>query len=122
MDVILELVTTNVLTRWDCDICGGHTEKVSTLCEGVTAESREVRACETCLRAGQEQIDARLQKNIARYEPRVTFLRSLIGRVKVPTYAEWEASEESAWPSDEPDPSPFARSLVDSDLDGPFPF
>jgi hypothetical protein len=91
----MELVATNVFTRWPCDICGGCTEKVSPLCEGVTPEGQGVRCCETCLQAGQDKIDERLQRHIGQYEPRVAFLKSLVGRVTVPTYAEWEEAQKA---------------------------
>jgi hypothetical protein len=29
--ITIELVETNVFTRWPCTVCGGHTEKVSVL-------------------------------------------------------------------------------------------
>ncbi len=94
--IVMALVATNVFTRWDCDICGGCTEKVSPLCEGVAPDGRGIRCCETCLEAGQDQLDARLLRHIAgreKYGQRyVEFLKGIVGRVKVPTYAEWEAA------------------------------
>ena len=45
--VRFNLVDTNFLTRWPCDICGGATEKVSVLCESESGE----RICERCLEA-----------------------------------------------------------------------
>jgi hypothetical protein len=38
----VELVWTNVVTRWPCTICGGSTEKVSVLAEGPGG----IRVCE----------------------------------------------------------------------------
>jgi hypothetical protein len=76
-------------TRWPCSFCGGCTEKVSILCE-----ADGLRACEFCLKAGQDALNDRMRSNAEEHEAEAARLRSLIGRVKIPTYAEWEAAEE----------------------------
>jgi hypothetical protein len=93
----LKLVETNVLTRWPCDICGGCTDKVSILCEGDDSiNGGTLRACETCLEAGQNEIDARLREHIERRDCYTGQLRALIGNVKVPSFAEYEAAYKAA--------------------------
>ncbi len=85
----VELVETNFLTRWPCTVCGGCTEKVPILAESKTGE----RVCESCLRAGN--IDERLEQYALVLDTAVdtaaAATRSLIGRLSVPTYAEWQA-------------------------------
>ena len=85
----VELVETNFLTRWPCTVCGGCTEKVPILAESKTGE----RVCESCLRAGN--IDERLEQYALVLDTAVdtaaAATRSLIGRLSVPTYEEWQA-------------------------------
>ncbi len=86
----IKLVTTNVLTRWPCDVCGGHTEKVEVL-----AESHDgLRVCERCLKAGN--IDERLEKFAAGLERCAANTRALIGRLRVPSFAEYTNFSERA--------------------------
>jgi hypothetical protein len=92
--IIMQLVRTNVFTRWPCHICGGETEKVATLCEG-DADGTPLRCCEVCVRGGQGQLDERIRSNIASLEQHIEFLRAIVGRVSIPTYAEWEVAEEA---------------------------
>jgi hypothetical protein len=95
-EIAVELVSTNFFTRWPCTVCGGHTEKVGVLAEATIRcegdETATIRVCERCLEAGD--IDARLERNAADLELAAAARRGLIGRLKVPTYAEWEAREE----------------------------
>ena len=85
----VELVETNFLTRWPCTVCGGCTEKVPILAESKTGE----RVCESCLRAGN--IDERLEQYAlvldTALDTAAAATRSLIGRLSVPTFAEWQA-------------------------------
>src|SRR5258708_19603856 len=78
----VKLVRTNFYTRWPCTVCGGCTEKV-----GVLAEGPSVRVCERCLQSGD--IDGHLARNAAELEQEAARVRSLIGRLKVPTYDQW---------------------------------
>jgi hypothetical protein len=90
----MKLVESGFLTRYPCHVCGGCTEKEPILCEaeidGVT-----LRVCETCLKAGQEEIDNRLKKHIQKLKDYADDLTRLIGQLKVPTYAEYEAAAEA---------------------------
>ena len=81
----VELVDTNFFTRWPCTVCGGCTEKVDVLAE---AESDDIRVCETCLEAGN--IDKRLKAHAVQMPNRAEFLNSLVGRLDVPTFADWQ--------------------------------
>jgi hypothetical protein len=47
------------------------------------------RVCEQCLEAGD--IDKRIAEHAALLEQRAQWLRSIVGQVRVPTYAEWSA-------------------------------
>ncbi len=97
----VELVETNFLTRWPCTVCGGCTEKVPILAEGRqdlssgdihVGEHRIVRVCENCLRLGA--IDDRLELHARQMEAEAQLLREMIGRLQVPTFAEWQARYE----------------------------
>lgn len=76
--------------RQQCHACGGLTEKVSVLCEGEDENGHTVRVCETCLAEGD--IDARILAHVERMERIAANTRALIGRLKVPSYAEWLAA------------------------------
>jgi hypothetical protein len=82
----IELVKTRFFTRYPCDVCGGCTEKVSVLARG-----HDLLVCETCLEAGD--IDERLKRHAAALMAAVT--RGLIGRLQVPSWAEWQAAEKA---------------------------
>jgi hypothetical protein len=84
----IELVWTNFYTRWPCRVCGGHTEKVGVLAEGPGG----IRVCEKCLKAGD--IDARLERHAAELEEIASLTRSLVGRLQVPTFEEWQDEED----------------------------
>jgi len=74
----LKLAVGRLHTVKPCDICGGCTDKVSTFCEGRTSEGRHVVVCETCLMGGKDLIELNLGN-------RIEFLRSLTGKLKIPT-------------------------------------
>ena len=84
----IELVEAFGLRRRPCTVCGGYTEKVPILAESKTGE----RVCESCLEAGN--IDERLEQHARALDEAAVRVRSLIGRLSVPTYAEWQARYE----------------------------
>ena len=101
--ISVELVETNFFTRHHCTLCGDCTEKVAILAEGTQrlsddGESRTVRVCEYCLEGSDGDgdgygIDARLDLHAQQLEAEAALIRSLIGRLKVPTFAEWCKAE-----------------------------
>ena len=106
----VELVESSFLTRWPCTVCGGCTEKVPILAEGRqdlssgdinVGEYRTIRVCENCLQFGE--IDARLELGARQLEAQAQSLREMIGRLRVPTFAEWQArceQHELEWRED----------------------
>lgn len=89
----LKFERTDVFTRWPCTVCGGCTEKVEILVEAKdTINGGDLRVCEQCLKRGD--IDGELGRHADRAEAYAQELRRLIGHLKVPTYAEWEAECE----------------------------
>ena len=64
---------------------------MSVLAEGKDGK-RAVRVCEQCLEAAE--IDKRLAATAAAHERHAAYLRSLVGRLRVPTYAAWKARIE----------------------------
>jgi hypothetical protein len=83
----IKLIETHSLTRRPCTVCGGCTEK-----NHVAAETDGICVCETCLKDGR--IDERLAKNANGLENYARRVRSLIGRLRVPSYEEWQAEEQ----------------------------
>jgi hypothetical protein len=83
----IELVKSSFLTRYPCNICGGYTEKVTVLARG-----HGLLVCERCLEAGADNIDERLERYAAALEAMAAETRALIGRLLVPSYAEWQAA------------------------------
>ena len=78
-----------------CDICAGQITDVSTVAEGQTEDGRRVTICDRCLLendngvSGLDGFDTILRNEIEKLESQAQFLRSLIGRLEVPTYADW---------------------------------
>ncbi len=103
--IVVKLVPTNVFTRWPCHVCGSQTEKVSILAEAGDPLSDDlVRVCERCLEAGD--IDERLEAHARSLDDDADWVRALIGRLEVPTYAAWvhacdqyAAEMKEAWDS-----------------------
>jgi hypothetical protein len=87
----IELVQTNVFTRFGCTVCGGVTDKDPVLAEA-NDQFGVIRVCDCCLRDGN--IDGRLRDRITREHELAARLQHLIGRLKVPTFQEWEAAVE----------------------------
>jgi hypothetical protein len=81
----IELVRSDSLTRHPCNVCGWYTEKVTVLARG-----HGLLVCETCLKAGN--IDERIERHAAALEAMAAETRALIGRLVVPSYAEWQAA------------------------------
>ena len=82
----IELVDSDSLTHHPCNVCGGYTEKVLVLARG-----HGLLVCEGCLEAGAGEIDERLERYAAALEAMAAATRALIGRLVVPSYAEWLA-------------------------------
>ncbi len=95
----IKLTETNFFTRWPCTVCGGCTEKVAILAEGTQrlsdhGESRTVRVCESCLEGLDGLgIDDRLDLHARALDGEAALVRSMIGRMNVPTFAEWRKAE-----------------------------
>ena len=101
----IKLTKTNFFTRWPCTVCGGSTEKVGILAQSDPKTEGEavVRVCETCLQRGG--IDDKLEGRAQSLEAFAAYVRSLKGRLDVPSFSEWEAKEaednaswEECWP------------------------
>ncbi len=95
-EITINLVDTNFFTRYPCTVCGGCTDKVGILAEGIQplsddGEYRKIRVCERCLEAGD--IDSQLEQHARQLEAEAGLLREMIGRLKVPTFAEWCKAE-----------------------------
>ena len=97
----IKLIEANFHTRWHCHVCGGRTEKVAILAEGKQdislpddgPEMRTVRVCEQCLKGTDGlSIDQRLELTAKGFEGAAHMTRMMIGKLEVPSYAEWEAA------------------------------
>ena len=88
--VEVQLVKSFMLTRWPCHVCGGHTDKLPVLAEVQGGEHDGFRVCETCIR--NRDFDEKLHQSAERLEAQAAELRSLGGRLRVPSYREWEAA------------------------------
>ena len=95
----ISLTPTNFFTRWHCHVCGGHTEKVSVLAEGEQdislpddgPEMRTIRVCEQCLKGCDGlSIDQHLELYAGHLEAEAAVTREMIGKLDVPSYANWE--------------------------------
>jgi hypothetical protein len=95
-DIVVGLTKSKAFIRWPCSVCGGGTDRVGALAEVLSGEYEGLRVCERCLYEGD--IDSRLAQHATALEQgvkeRVTALRALIGRLRVPSYAAWQAYEK----------------------------
>ncbi len=66
------------------------TEKVATLAEAEVPEGI-VRVCESCLERGC--LNERLECQAAQLEEHAQWIRTLTGRLQVPTFKEWQDAE-----------------------------
>ena len=84
-----ELVCASMCTRWACHVCGGHTEKESVLCEVPKSHETHAgfRVCEKCLEDGD--LDAKLLHHATTLEAQAAALRDTVGRLRVPSFADW---------------------------------
>jgi hypothetical protein len=87
--VKVELVRSCYLTRYPCHVCGGLTGKDSILAEVKEGEFKGFRVCRQCI--AQRDFDRKLLKRAEHLTEVVTTLRSLVGRLEVPTLQEYEA-------------------------------
>ena len=88
-------VVTGFKSVKSCTITG-HAPSAADIPGGVNvlneSEDGAVRVCEHCLKGNA--IDARLALHAQRLEAQAQEVRSLIGRLKVPTYEEWLSEEQ----------------------------
>jgi len=94
----LKFVETKFLCRRSCTICGGHTEKDYVLVEA-EIPGGTVRGCWRCLKGDNADnrgctVDERLAKHAERLEDYARHIRSLVGRVRVPSFQAWQAEEK----------------------------
>lgn len=99
----ISLTPTNCLTRWHCHVCGGQTGKDPVLAEGEQdlpsdglpgRKGRIVRVCEQCLKgADGVSLDERLETFARQLEYEAEITRAMIGKLEVPSYAEWEVAQ-----------------------------
>jgi hypothetical protein len=86
-----EVVEIELVNTWyachPCTVCGGYTGK-----HGVVAKTDGITVCEQCLEVGN--IDERLEMHAQRLEAGALFLRNRVGRLRVPTFEQWQAANE----------------------------
>jgi hypothetical protein len=84
--IVTKLVERHVRECSPCGICTGSTKKEGTIwCEGIEPDTGwDFLVCNDCLRAGN--IDERLRQRAAHFDAMAALARSMIGRVKVPSY------------------------------------
>jgi hypothetical protein len=83
--------------RQPCHCCGGFTDEFEVCAEEKIEEGDEgdkLRVCARCLKAGQDQIDVILRAHVAQLRRYAQEIEGLIGRLKVPSYADWQAETE----------------------------
>jgi hypothetical protein len=70
-----ELTPTNVLTRWTCAICEGHTAKDEFIAVFSDEDGSQHVVCDECLRAGADAVPDRLLERASGMEGEAVFLR-----------------------------------------------
>jgi hypothetical protein len=91
--IAFRLVRTAVFTRLPCAICGGETERDAVLCEAAS-DHGTLRICWPCLQCGN--FDHHLEQRGQGLASQAAAVRSLIGRIEAPSFAEWEREDRAA--------------------------
>ena len=105
---LFRLKQTNFFTRWECHICGGATEKVSTLCEADDG----MRICESCLKT--RDFDEQLESRAMRLMEMAEVLRGLIGKIDAPPFEAYQKAEEEyerRWEKENPDAKKWLEAI-----------
>ena len=93
-----------------CGVCEGKAKSASV----VAVSNDGLRICATCLEAGN--VDERLEARALRLEQRAAALRSRIGRLSLPSFAEYTAANERVEAASERrEVAQFARCSVGPD-------
>lgn len=90
--VKVDLIEGWALIRRYCHVCGGCTWKSPILAEVKSGPHEGFRVCESCLK--ERDFDAKLNAHAQELEAEAADLRGLIGRLDVPTYAEYRRAYE----------------------------
>jgi len=98
--IAFRLARTNGFTRWPCHICGGETGNDMVLCEAASpfSDHGTLRICPQCLQC--RDFDHRLEQHAQGLASQAAAIRSLIGRIEAPSFAEWKREEAATDPWD----------------------
>jgi hypothetical protein len=90
--IIVTMGAPGAWVRFPCVVCGDATDKEMAVAK--LPGDEDMCVCAQCLRKGN--IDKRLRAHIKRLRDDIEFLESLVGRLVVPSYAEYQAANEEA--------------------------
>jgi hypothetical protein len=89
--------------KWTCSLCGGRQSDGPWVVVEAAVEDLSVLVCGDCIEWSGEHprcIDDGLEEAAAKADRHAELFRSLVGRLRVPTYAQWRAADgaaERAW-------------------------
>jgi hypothetical protein len=114
-DLVFEMLATNVLTKYQCGVCGGHTNKDLVICSAETGGEYNLVACRHCVKLGNpdERLKRRIEdlkkdtqrmeytikkskKYIEEAKKEIDFCKTFFGRMHLPSCEEWEKAETEA--------------------------
>ena len=92
-----------------CHVCGSRGVEDTVIAEGkqdlgpsndgTVRDYRTVRVCDQCLKGADGlSIDQRLESFARSLDAEAELTRAMIGRLQVPSYAEWEAAQGEMTP------------------------
>jgi hypothetical protein len=90
-------------TKWTCSLCGGSQADGPWVVVEAVVEDLSVFVCGDCIEWNSEHpacIDDGLEEAAARADRHAELFRSLVGRLQIPTYAQWriaDSAAERAW-------------------------
>jgi hypothetical protein len=102
-----------------CIACGCWHSQATVMCEGYDASLIDddgdyddcmIVVCGRCLKEG---VDDNLRLQAEWLDRCAAYKRSLIGKLEVPTYAEWQAAEHAAKAKEAPVPTESASAALD---------
>lgn len=94
--IVFEYIGSSFRLGFYCVLCGDCTGSNLVHVQVVKGEHAGVIACKKCLAAGETRVDVKIQERIEELEEEVATLKSIKGRLDLPTYEQWLEQEKQA--------------------------
>ena len=86
-EIKFNLIKSDSLIRQHCHICGCRGEREYIWCQVTEGEYKGTRVCTRCIK--NRDFDEVIEKNAQSLEREVEYTRSMIGRLEIPSFEEY---------------------------------